>query len=191
MSDFNILDPNGLLPGEPLTSAKVLALYDNPLAIAEGADDAPRISYLAMSPDDKIADDGLALTVTAADTYSAVMGFTIVVGTLTTASATNVVGYTITALGGLVGTLRFKVIQQGLGGTSELDLFKNNALVTSFTTTNATAGRSVDVAIASGDVIEWRHRQSSGSNNSILRGVAITASDTYERIGALIKATDL
>ena len=42
MADWTELDTDTLLPGEPLTSAKALAFYENPKAIAEGADDTPR-----------------------------------------------------------------------------------------------------------------------------------------------------
>ena len=42
MADWTELDTNTLLPGEPLTSAKALAFFENPKAIAEGADDTPR-----------------------------------------------------------------------------------------------------------------------------------------------------
>lgn len=38
---------NSLLPGEPWTSAKALACFENPVAIAEGAAGAPRISTAA------------------------------------------------------------------------------------------------------------------------------------------------
>ena len=42
MADWTELDTNTLLPGEPLTSAKALAFFENPGALAEGAADAPR-----------------------------------------------------------------------------------------------------------------------------------------------------
>jgi len=42
MADWTELDTNGLLPGEPLTSAKALAFFENPVAMAEGAVNAPR-----------------------------------------------------------------------------------------------------------------------------------------------------
>ena len=48
MTDFTTIDLNNLLPGEPLTSAKVLALYENPLAIQEGDATAPRIQVPAI-----------------------------------------------------------------------------------------------------------------------------------------------
>jgi len=41
MTDWTTLDTDDLLPGEPLTSAKVLALYQNPIAISEGNASAP------------------------------------------------------------------------------------------------------------------------------------------------------
>jgi hypothetical protein len=43
MADWTELDTNGLLPGEPFTSAKALAFFENPKAIAEGAVNAPKI----------------------------------------------------------------------------------------------------------------------------------------------------
>ena len=42
MAEWTELDTNTLLPGEPLTSAKALAFFENPVALAEGAADAPR-----------------------------------------------------------------------------------------------------------------------------------------------------
>lgn len=41
MADYTDQSVDGLLPGEPLTSAKVIAAFENPVAIAEGAPDAP------------------------------------------------------------------------------------------------------------------------------------------------------
>lgn len=41
MASYTTLDTNSLLPGEPLTSSKVLALNENPAAIAEGGTNAP------------------------------------------------------------------------------------------------------------------------------------------------------
>lgn len=43
MANWVTLDTNVLLPGQPYTSAKALAMYENPIAIAEGATGAPRI----------------------------------------------------------------------------------------------------------------------------------------------------
>jgi hypothetical protein len=43
MTDWTDLDLDGLLPGEPLTSEKVLAFYQNTIALAERAADAPKV----------------------------------------------------------------------------------------------------------------------------------------------------
>ena len=48
MADYTFIDPNSLLPGEPWTSAKALAAFENPEAIAEGAVGAPRVQGVAL-----------------------------------------------------------------------------------------------------------------------------------------------
>ena len=49
MADWTELDTNTLLPGEPLTSAKALAFFENPKAIAEGAVNAPKVASEALN----------------------------------------------------------------------------------------------------------------------------------------------
>ncbi len=41
---FTIPDLNDYLPGEPMTSAKALLMVENPIGIAAGDEDAPRVS---------------------------------------------------------------------------------------------------------------------------------------------------
>jgi len=48
VADWTELDTDTLLPGEPLTSAKALAFYENPIALAEGAADAPSL-YVGLA----------------------------------------------------------------------------------------------------------------------------------------------
>lgn len=50
MASYTTLDTDGLLPGEPVTSSKMLALNENPTAIAEGVADAPKIQSEALEP---------------------------------------------------------------------------------------------------------------------------------------------
>ena len=47
MADYTDQSTDSLLPGEPWTSAKALAAFENPVAIAEGAAGAPRIQTAA------------------------------------------------------------------------------------------------------------------------------------------------
>ena len=49
MADWTELDTNGLLPGEPLTSAKALAFFENPVAMAEGKVNAPKVVSEALN----------------------------------------------------------------------------------------------------------------------------------------------
>lgn len=50
MASWTNQSTNSLLPGEPWTSAKALAAFENPVAIAEGASGAPKIRTVAMQP---------------------------------------------------------------------------------------------------------------------------------------------
>lgn len=47
MASYTDQSTDGLLPGEPWTSAKALACFENPVAIAEGAAGAPKIATAA------------------------------------------------------------------------------------------------------------------------------------------------
>jgi hypothetical protein len=49
MTDWTTVDLNNLLPGEPWTSGKALAVYENPIAITEGATGAPKIVATALA----------------------------------------------------------------------------------------------------------------------------------------------
>ena len=48
MTDFNAIDDDELVPDAPGTSLLMFRLRDNPVAIAEGAANAPRIALAAM-----------------------------------------------------------------------------------------------------------------------------------------------
>lgn len=50
MASWTTQDPNSLLPGEPWTSAKALAAFENPTALAEGASGAPKVRTAALKP---------------------------------------------------------------------------------------------------------------------------------------------
>ena len=48
MAQWTFVDPNTLLPGDPWTSAKAQAAFENLEAVAEGAPDAPRVQGSAL-----------------------------------------------------------------------------------------------------------------------------------------------
>lgn len=51
MASWTNQSTSSLLPGEPWTSAKALAAFENPTALAEGASGAPKIQEAAMDED--------------------------------------------------------------------------------------------------------------------------------------------
>jgi len=195
MATYRTISASETDADSPVTATLVSALAENPTAIAEGADGALRNYGLSMVPDSKVIDDGKVLSVTAANTYLlattiSVFGFSVESLTVFTASESDVVAFRYASLGYIVGTLRFNANQGGTGAfTSTLSLFKNGTLVTSFD--GSFAARSVDLSFAAGDVVEWRHRRTSGGGNSFISGFELRASDNYTRIGALIRMSDL
>ena len=48
MSQWTDVDPNDLLPGDPWTSGKAQAAFENVEALAEGAERAPRVAATAL-----------------------------------------------------------------------------------------------------------------------------------------------
>ena len=107
MADWTELDTNGLLPGEPLTSAKALAFFENPVAITEGATGAPRNTLKSI---ERIA-AGASLRATMAETYGGsetrtVLGLIIAqIGTVRVAVTTSITSTrTITRRRGGVST---------------------------------------------------------------------------------------
>ena len=48
MAQWTFIDPNTLLPGDPWTSAKAQAAFENLEAVAEGAPGAPRVAGSAL-----------------------------------------------------------------------------------------------------------------------------------------------
>jgi hypothetical protein len=182
MATWTTLPDASLEPGKPIRSIDGLALRDNPIAIAQGAAGAPRIVGLAAK---RLADYPV-LTVSAANTFSALTGITVVTGTTSTTSTSNVVAFTET-INLYTGSLRFGFTQQGGSNFNQIqiisEVYKNNILVQSFSNSvgvgdTANVVRSVDISIVPNDVIEIRHRQSL-NGTSIISAVTVNGSNGY------------
>jgi hypothetical protein len=180
MTTYTAISNTLVAVGAKPFASTIQALRDNPVAIAEGDDTAPRIAGEAAGRDSTTAARRLPVaTVSAGDVVSQ-QGQGEVIGTLTTNSTTNVVGVTYT-IRSYSGTLRFKVTQstpEGTGLTSTLELYKNNSLVQTYTTQSSVV-RTNDVSVVVGDVIEWRHRIQSSSTTSTLSGPTVSADDPW------------
>lgn len=124
-----------------------------------------------------------ALTVTAADTYSAAsLHAATVTGTVITNSTTPVTAYTH-AVTHATGTVRYKCSHYVTNASylSYLRIQKNGVTVNTFSTSSTTAVQQTqDVAVSPGDVITWQHWNTSGGTvDSVAQGSVQYASDTY------------
>jgi hypothetical protein len=147
--------------------------------VVQGDDPAPRILGAAAGRDSATLARRLPVaTVSAGDVVSD-QGQGAVLGTLQTASTSNVVAATYT-IRSYSGTLRFRASHVGsTTRTSTLELYKNNSLVQAYTATVSVAARTNDVSVAVGDVIEWRHRISNSDTQSIVSALSVSADDPY------------
>lgn len=190
MATWTTLPDATLEPGKPIRSIDVLALRDNPVAIADGEFGAPRIWGKAA----KRLSTYPVLTVSASDNHNADIGSGLVLGNLSTSSGAEVVASTYT-IALYTGSIRFKATHQGIGDSARsiLRIYKNNTLVTSFDTgfTNAAFQRAVDVSVIPGDVVQWRHYAHIGISTSAVSALQTSASNAYQAIPLYIAASDL
>jgi len=168
-----------LVAGKPWTDEKAAAAFENVIAVTEGADDAPRIRGNAMAT---AAD--LPLTVTAADTYSVLLGHGIVNGSATSSAYSYVVAATLTVIS-LTGTVRYAARHAGTSEAADIDMrvLKNGVEVAAWTMDSTSyVTRSSDIPVVPGDVIEWQHRGNMTSMSNFLLGVITASNGYFERI---------
>jgi len=126
MADWTELDTNTLLPGEPFTSAKALAFFENPVAMAEGADDAPRNQLKSLPR--LVAGSSVRSTRTrtvSVDTTEMIHNYGII----------------------QIGTIRASMTRAGVG-TATISRIRNG---TSVTLATGGASTTVDVSVIPGD----------------------------------------
>jgi len=133
VADWTELDTNGLLPGEPFTSAKAMAVFENPKAIAEGADDTPR-NQLKSLP-----------RLVAGSSVRSTRTRTVPVGT-----SEIILNYGIIQ----IGTIRASMTREAGAGTGSVTIsrIRSGTSVTLATTTTA-ASITADVSVIPGDAL--------------------------------------
>ena len=140
MADWTEIDTNTLLPGEPFTSAKALAFFENPKAIAEGADDTPRNQLKSLPR--LVAGSSVRSTRTRAvpdDTTEVILNHGII----------------------QIGTIRASMTRAGGGGSVTISRIRNGTSVTLATTT-AAASITADVSVIPGDALIFDGSASTG-----------------------------
>jgi len=130
VADWTELDTNTLLPGEPLTSAKALAFFENPKAIAEGADDTPRNQLKSLPR--LVAGSSVRSTRTV---------------TVTGGTSEIILNHGIIQ----IGTIRASMTR-GAAGTVTISRMRSGTSVT-LATSNSAASITADVSVIPGDQI--------------------------------------
>ena len=204
MAQWTFIDPNTLLPGDPWTSAKAQAAFENVEAVAEGADGAPRLRGLAaMTAREYSALFPLAVQEIgtgnfpsgAVPSYAYDGGFS----TTTTSSSSFVSAGTVTITARATGDFRFSAIADYSGGLttpirSEIRFLKNGTEIDSAATITGGGGESVtltvDISGDIGDVFEWQVRRI-GDDNGRIRNFSINGEfDPIETIALPIKQSE-
>lgn len=172
MADWTTIPDTSLDPDAPARSIDAKALRDNPIAIAEGASGAPRITSASvglLQAGDSILCRLLISTVTTASGYSSIG-----IGSVPDRS------YSITIISS--GVVRVFLQHRNTGSIvspgSSARVLLNGSQVQSWSTTSGSfQTRQVDVSVSSGDMITVQHNASGGTNpRSELRSVQLRGS---------------
>ena len=157
MADWTELDTNTLLPGEPFTSAKALAFFENPKAIAEGADDTPRNQLKSLPR--LVAGSSVRSTRTRAvpvDTTEMIHNYGII----------------------QIGTIRASMTVSG-AGTATISRMRNGTSVT--LATNIVASTTVDVSVIPGDALIFNGSADTGGG-TFSATLAVASGDLWPSI---------
>ena len=160
MADWTEIDTNTLLPGEPFTSAKALAFFENPVAMAEGAGNAPRNQLKSLPR--LVAGSSVRSTRTRtvpADTTELILNHGII----------------------QIGTIRASMTQSGGVGSVTISRIRNGTSVTLATT--ITASTTVDVSVIPGDELIFNGSAVVGSR-TISATLAVASGDLWPSITA-------
>ena len=205
MSQWTFIDPNTLLPGDPWTSAKAQAAFENLEAVAEGAAGAPRLRGLAaMTPREYSALFPLLVQEIGTGNFpgGTVPGYAYDGGfsTTTTPETTFVTAGAVTITGRATGAFRFSAQAVWAGGIinpirSEIRLLKNSTEIGIISTTTSNEGGSnvtltVDASGVVGDIFQWQVRRI-GADNGRITNFSITGEfDPIETIALPIKQSE-
>ena len=160
MADWTELDTNTLLPGEPLTSAKALAFFENPKAIAEGADDTPRNQLKSLPR--LVAGSSVRST--------------------RTVSVPPDTGQNVILNHGIIqiGTIRASMTRGSGAGSVTISRIRNGTSVT-LATTNTAASITVDVSVIPGDTLTF-NGSAAGGDRTHSATLAVASGDLWPSI---------
>jgi hypothetical protein len=157
---------------------------------AAGAAGQPRIQGAAAASISEVP----VLSVSASNAYDLGLAAAKTTGILSTSSGSYVTAYTY-VIGGASGTARFVCQHTGHtsgGGYSRLRLTRNGTQIASWDNYgNTIATRTIDSAIAQGDVFLWQHLVLAGAAPVTVQNSYVTASDGYSPIPLIQKTSEV
>lgn len=166
MTDYTTISDTSVDPDAPLTSQLAYAWRDNPIAISEGANGAPRI-YMTALQNPSVGSVARYRNNTvqqwSGTTYSVVMTFAFIQS----------------------GTVRIDLSHRKDSGTASLVVVNksNESGTTAVASWSETAGtwtnRTVDVTVAIGDRIDIAHAGSGGSDDIEIANIVIKTNGEY------------
>ena len=181
MSQWTFVDPNTLLPGDPWTSAKAQAAFENLEAAIKSAPGAPRPlteeEFRAAQPFVSTAGEVLVGPFVHSGTFN------------TRSTSFNTYGPTdsITILSNVSGVLRFRTGYTATSGVStQFRLMKNDTEVFIFTGASGASGSEfTDQTVAAGDVFRWEVRRTGDGGFAAIQPEQPRGSDNIESRGLL------
>ena len=182
-------------PFAPLTSELIKQLRDNPLAIAEGAEGAPRLYGKAAVPRSQQAELPVLSLSASDDVILGDLNYSGNFSSISTNSSNFQSAGIITSVL-MSGTVRFRATQsatpalEGGSAASEIRILKNGSVIQTYASSFPSTDRSIDLSVAVGDTFEWQVRLTTGSTATI-SSISERANDGYVRIGIPIRESDL
>lgn len=163
MTDYNVINATETDPSAPLKSSLLKRLAANPIAIAEGAVGAPRVTQFAFDP------------LTAGATYSRSITAS---DTATGSTAFKDAGPPVRMLNS--GVVRISGSHQISSGTFASELrFLVNGVQQAIWSTSSTSpvSRSADLTVGINDLVQVQHRTSNAGQTSTVTGATVSAAN--------------
>ena len=170
MADYEVILDAELEPGAPITSSIGFRFRDNPVAIAQGAAGAPRVSSGALEPV-----EGSALQDHEASTTYVMGDATDTLANIHSSSSYQTAARIYSDRNGSL-RVRFKHSStESFSGSVFARVQRNGSTIQSWSqsASSSESTRSTEVSVSVGDVIEVQHRTDNDNNPTRVRGVLI------------------
>ena len=191
MADWTNLPNLAVGVGGLPSGTTVTALRDNPIAITEGAEGAPRIRDNAVAPSRAVAQTDMPTItgVTATDTEISNLHWDGDFSTISPApNDTSWFSSGDITIKLLSGVLRFRAVRN-TSSVNEVRLIKNGSVVTTFVAEGENT-MVIDVSVAPNDVFSWEQRRTTDSTFLMDTSTfSIRGSEQYVRVGALVRSS--